>query len=60
MFIETDMDSALEEAWVYSTIKDFEHIISSDKYSYIDLTTIMSKDAQKALLVILQENNDVK
>jgi hypothetical protein len=54
------MDSALEEAWVYSTVKDFEYILSSDKYSYIDLTTIMSKDAQKALLVILQENNDVK
>lgn len=60
MFVDTDMDSALEEAWVYSTVKDFEYILSSDKYSYIDLTTIMSKEAQRLLLVLLQENNDVK
>ncbi len=56
-----DLDTALEEAWVYSTIKDFEHIILSKQYDYIDFTTILSKAAQKQLLVILkEEDNNVK
>jgi hypothetical protein len=52
-----DLDTALEEAWVYSTIKDFEHIILSKQYDYIDFTTILSKEAQKQLLVILKEED---
>lgn len=54
-----DLDEALEEAWVYSTIKDFEHILSSDKYSYIDFTTMLSKEAQRLLLVMLTKEDNL-
>jgi hypothetical protein len=56
-----DLDTALEEAWVYGTVKDFEYILLNKQYDYIDLTTILSKAAQKQLLVILTEEvNDGK
>lgn len=55
MFGEDDVDAALEEAWVYRTIKDFEYIIISKKYDDIDFTTILSNDAKKALLVMLKD-----
>ena len=48
-----DLDTALEEAWVYGTVKDFEYILLNKQYDYIDFTTILSKAAQKQLLVIL-------
>jgi hypothetical protein len=52
-----DLDTALEEAWVYSTVKDFEYILLSKQYDHIDFTTILSKAAQKQLLVILKEED---
>jgi hypothetical protein len=54
MFGEDNIDAALEEAWVYRTVKDFEYIILSENYNHIDFTTILSNDAKKALLVMLK------
>lgn len=56
MFGEDNVDAALEEAWVYRTVKDFEYIILSENYNHIDFTTILSNDAKKALLVMLKED----
>ena len=55
MFGEDNIDLALEEAWVYRTIKDFEHILRSDKYSHIDFNTLISNDTKKQLLVMFKE-----
>ena len=50
-----NVDEALEEAWVYNTVKDFEYIITSNKYKHIDFNTFLSNAAKKELMTMLKE-----
>lgn len=49
-------EALLEEgAWVFHTIKDFEYIVTSGRYSKKDIMEVLSNDAKAKLLVLLAE-----